>query len=57
LNPDESCDAEMTREEHVPTNYVGEAPDDIPADVEATFLAQFRRRTLSETPPAPAKIQ
>jgi hypothetical protein len=57
LNPDESCDAEMTREEQVPTNYVGEAPDDIPADVEATFLAQFRRRTLSETPPAPAKIQ
>ena len=57
MNPDESYDAEMTREEHVATNYVGEAPDDIPADVEATFLVQFRRRTLSETPPASARIQ
>jgi len=53
----EYYDAEMTREEYVATNYMGEVPDVIPADVEATFPKQFRRATLSETPPASASIQ
>lgn len=51
--------AEMTREEYILTNYLGEVgPDEaIPADVEATFPEQFRRETLLETPPASEKVQ
>lgn len=51
--------AEMTRDEYVATNYVGEVQphDAIPADVEATFPVQFRRETLLETPPASDKVQ
>lgn len=50
-------DAEMTREEYIATNYVGEGPGAIPGDVEATFPAQFRRATLLQTPPASEEIQ
>ena len=53
----EYYDAEMTREEYVATNYVGEVPDGIPADIETTLPAQFRRVTLLETPPASDKVQ
>jgi hypothetical protein len=41
---------EMTREEYIATNYLGEPDDCIPVDVEATFPSQFRRSTLLETP-------
>jgi hypothetical protein len=55
----EYYDAEMTRDEYVLANLVGEVAQDsfIPVDVEATFPAQFRRRTLSETRPASDKVQ
>ena len=53
----EYYDAEITREEFVATNYMGEVPDAIPADVEATFPVQFRRATLLETPLASDKFQ
>jgi len=52
----EYYDADMTREEYVATNYVGEALDAIPADVEATFPRQFRRATLLAAL-APSQIQ
>jgi hypothetical protein len=44
--------AEMTREEYIQTNYLGEVGPDtaIPAEVEETFPEQFRRSTLVETP-------
>jgi hypothetical protein len=49
--------AEMTREEYVATNYMGEVPDAIPADVEATFPEHFRRATFVETPPVSESVQ
>ncbi|HTC49279.1 MAG TPA: hypothetical protein VK722_18300 [Candidatus Aquilonibacter sp.] len=55
----EYYDAEMTRDEYVLTNFVGEVEPDafIPVDVEATFPAQFRRRTLLDTPSASNSVQ
>jgi hypothetical protein len=49
----EYYDAEMTRDEYVLTNFVGEVEPDafIPVDVEATFPSQFRRTTLLNTRP------
>jgi hypothetical protein len=51
--------AEMTREEYIQTNYLGEVGPDtaIPAEVEETFPEQFRRSTLLETAAASAKLQ
>jgi hypothetical protein len=45
----EYYDAEMTREEYVKTNYLGEVGPVVPAAVEATFPEQFRLATLVET--------
>ena len=52
---------DMTRENYIATNYLGE-PDDvaddcIPVDVEATFPSQFRRSKLLETPAASEWLQ
>ena len=48
---------DMTRENYVATNYLGEPDDCIPVDVEATFPSQFRRSTLLETPAASEWLQ
>jgi hypothetical protein len=48
---------DMTRENYVATNYLGEPDDCIPVDVEATFPAQFRPRTLLDTPSASNSVQ
>lgn len=55
----EYYDAEMTREEYVRTNYVGEVgpSDHIPTDVEATFPAQFRRKALLDSPSVSVRLQ
>jgi hypothetical protein len=55
----EYYDAEMTRDEYVLTNFVGEVAQDsfIPLDVEATFPVQFKRRTLLDTPSASNSAQ
>ena len=51
--------AEITRDEYIKTNYLGEVGPNtaISADVEVTFPEQFRRSTLIETPPVSAKPQ
>jgi hypothetical protein len=50
---------DVTRENYVATNYFGSVGphDTIPAAVESTFPAQFRRSTLLETKPASDRIQ
>lgn len=55
----EAYEDEMTRENYIATNFLGEVgPDDeIPADVEEAFPEQFRRATLLKTPSASDRVQ
>ena len=55
----EYYEADLDRNEYVLTCYLGEIASDevIPSDVQVTFPAQFRRRTLLETPPASDEVQ
>lgn len=49
----------LTREEYLAVSYLGEvdSEDEIPIEVEETFPEQFRRKFLSDTPPASEKAQ
>jgi hypothetical protein len=46
-----------TRDEFLSLFYMGDVPEDIPAEDECEFPEQFQLTTLLETPPASEKVQ
>jgi len=50
-------EAEMTRDEFLNFFYMGDVPQEIPAEDEYEFPEQFQLATLLETPSASEKIQ
>ncbi len=57
FNPREAYDVPETREEFLKLFYVGNVPDEIPAEEECEFPEKFKLATLTETPPASPEIQ
>ena len=50
-------DVPETREELLKLFYVGNVPEEIPAEEECEFPEKFQLATLTETPPASPEIQ
>lgn len=50
-------DIPETREEFLKLFYLGDVPEEIPAEEECEFPIQFQLTTLLDTPPASEKIQ
>jgi hypothetical protein len=50
---------DMTRENYIATNYLGEVgpDDDIPEDVESDWPEQFKRKTLLDASLMSARVQ